>query len=470
MTDPRFSPLDLPSLRVDTAPIPEDPAGYEGYDNQVQGREAWPNEQVRWPDGGGDDQGYAYGDHGDQWGQYSSPQAEGYPGEAPAMHYPQQEWEAPTTSPVNTPAPPEPAWTNWGRNPQGAYGVSRTPRAAPQQPAMSPPQPPPRPRNDPGAAAAGTTSWQNWGAEAVANGYHSPPRNASTPYGQQHRVAFAGNESYIPTGDRAEMTPHAQRMIFESLINSRGGAPKQPQQRSGRSSAQNSVHTSKHHRKSKKERRAQEQSPQNEWGGQQENPGWAQDNSGWGRQEAGYEQQDTGWPEKEVPAWEQWPAGDAGRGDPDGEGYTDSEEWNDVTGRRNFRQTVSSAFVPAPTGDSPYPMPSRTMAYANGNAEDTLDAFSPGLSRQRNTIGDYANLQFLESFGEALKPVENAFFGRDRKARDRIHWQFPHDKDERVRHALEWLYDNAHGIGAFGVRAPLLHIFFPLIETYVRFS
>jgi hypothetical protein len=65
---------------------------------------------------------------------------------------------------------------------------------------------------------------------------------------------FAGNESYIPTGDQAEMTPHAQRMIFESILNSRGGAPKQPQQRSGRSSAQNSVRTSKHIRRARGKR------------------------------------------------------------------------------------------------------------------------------------------------------------------------------------------------------------------------
>ncbi|KAI9467275.1 hypothetical protein BJY52DRAFT_59621 [Lactarius psammicola] len=327
---------------------------------------------------------------------------------------------------------------------------------------MAPPQAPPpsRPRNDPGAAAgAPTSSWQNWGAEAAANGYQSPPRASGTPYGQQHRVAFAGNNSYIPTGDRTEMTPQAQRMIFESILSSRGGAPKQPQQRSGRSTAQNSVHTSKQHKKSKRERRAQEQNPQHDWGGQQENPagwgqdnsGWGQDNSGWGREESGWEQQDTEWTEKEGPAWDQLGTGDPGRGDPDGEGYTDSEGWNDVAGRKNYRQTVSSAFVPAPTGHSPYPMPSRTMAYANDNAQNTLDAISPGLSRRSNTISDYANLQFLESFGEALKPVESAFFGRERKARDRIHWQFPHDKDERVRHTLEWVYDNAHGIGAFGL-------------------
>jgi hypothetical protein len=462
-------------MRVDIAPIPEDPTSYEGgWDHhQVQGGQSWQGEETRYPDGGGDDQGYAYED-GDQWGQYPSPPSGGPPGPPPgplpgpppgpslgpplgpppgppggppgewdqrAAHYPQQEWEAPTTSP---PAPAgAPAWTTWGRNPQGAYGTSRTYRAAQQYPAMAPPQAaPPRPRNDPGA-----TSWQNWDAEAAGHGYQPPPRHAGTPY-QQPRVAFAGNGSYIPTGDRADISPHEQRVIFESILNSRGGAPKQPQQRSGRSSAQNSVHASKH-KKSKREKRAQEQNPQNDWGGQQENPGWTQDNSGWGRQEGGWEQQqDTGLP---GPAWDQSGGGDAGRGDPDGEGYSDSGSWDDEAGRRNFRQTVSGAFVPGPTGDSPYPMPSRTMAYANGNAQDTLDAISPGLSRQRNTISDFAELQFLESFGEALKPVENAFFGRDRKARDRIHWQFPHDKDERVRHALEWLEDHGHGIGAFGL-------------------
>jgi len=95
------------------------------------------------------------------------------------------------------------------------------------------------------------------------------------------------------------------------------------------------------------------------------------------------------------------------------------------------------------------------MAYANETPQDPLEAFSPGLSRKRNTMHDYANIALLESGGEALGPVENALFGRDRKAGDRIHWQFPYDKDERVRHALEWLHDHAHGVGAFGVSIPL---------------
>jgi hypothetical protein len=248
------------------------------------------------------------------------------------------------------------------------------------------------------------------------------------------------------------------------------------------------MHTTKHSKKSKKEKRAQGQSGPNGWGGQQENPAWqeqenqqwgqensqwgqentqwGQENAQWGQENArwdkegyGYGQQGADW-EKQQPAVDQWPgAGEVGRDDLDSEGYTDSEGWNDVTGRKYFRRTVSNAFVPSPAGGSPYPMSSRTMAYANETLKDPLEAFSPGLSRKRNTMHDYADMDFLESDGDALKPVENAFFGRYRKARERIHWQFPHDKDDRVRQTLEWLHDYAHGVGAFGVSILFLQLF-----------
>ncbi|KAI0306917.1 hypothetical protein B0F90DRAFT_1665278 [Multifurca ochricompacta] len=436
------------------APIPEDPSGYEGWDNYEQAGDVWPNEdeETQWVDGGANDYGYPHGEH---WRQHPSPQAGAWD-TPPAAQYSQHEWAAPTSSPQDTPAPAAvPAWATWGRNSQGAYGAPRAPRLAPQQqPVAAPPQATPqsRPRHD-SSATVGATSWQTWGAEAAANGYQPlplSPRTSGMSHGHQYRVAFASNDSYIPVSDRSEMTPHAQRLIFESIMNSRGGAPKQPQQRSARASARNSIHTVKQSKKSKREKRVQEQGTSNAWGSQQENAGWEQETSVWDRDEATWDQRDPGWGEGEEATWDQRGTGEAGRGDLDGEGHTDSDGWNDVTGRKNYRQTVSSAFVPGPTGDSPYPMPSRTMAYANGNGQDTLDVFSPGLSRRRNTIHDFADMQFLESGGVALKLVEKAFFGRERKARDRIHWQFPHDKDDRVRDALEWLYDNVHGIGAFG--------------------
>jgi hypothetical protein len=226
-------------------------------------------------------------------------------------------------------------------------------------------------------------------------------------------------------------------------------------------------------KKSKKEKRAQEQSAPNGWDGQQDNPAWGQENLGWGQENTqwdqggyGFDQQGADFGEKQDPAAGQWDGGQMGPDDLYSEGNTDSDGWNDVTGRRNFRRTVSNAFVPAPAGNSPYPMPSRTMAYANGTLEeDPLEAFSPGLSRKRNTMHDFADIELLESYGEALKPVGNALFGRDRKARDRIHWQFPFNKDERVRHALEWLHDYAHGVGAFGVSIPFLHVLPPFSMT-----
>jgi len=108
------------------------------------------------------------------------------------------------------------------------------------------------------------------------------------------------------------------------------------------------------------------------------------------------------------------------------------------------------------------------MAYAKGTAQNPPDARSPAslLARKRsNTINEYTNLESLESYEEALKPVESAFWGRERKARDRIHWQFPHEKDERVRHALEWLYGHSRSVAIFGVSISLSPVIFSSYST-----
>ena len=462
---------------VRTAPIPEDPNSYE-YDQYGHGGGAWQTDEN---DNGGYDDGYV---QGDQWGDQPGAQSEAWdtgqypPGQYPPGQYPQQGWGPPTTSPVNAPpisAPQTPgpsAFAAWGRNPQDTYGVPGPPHTAPPPPPAAPPPTtlPPRSRQDSGTAAgAGASSWQNWSAEAMAMANKRnpapPPPQHQGGYGQQSRVAFANHDPYSPFEDRADSTPQTQHMFYDPITSSRGGAHKQPHQRSARGSAQNSTQGGKHLKKSKKEKKAQGQSASNGWGGQQDNSAWGQENPGYGQEntqwdQGGYEwdQQGADWREKQVPTADQWDTGQVGRDDLDSEGYTESDGWNDVTGRRNFRRTVSNAFVPASAGNSPYPMPSRTMAYANETLQDPLEAFSPGLSHKRNTMHDFANIELLESYGEALKPVENAFFGRDRKARDRIHWQFPFDKDERVRHALEWLHDYGHGVGAFGVSIPFLRV------------
>jgi hypothetical protein len=474
--DPRLHPLiRLSRPLIHIAPIPEDMNTYEEYGQYEHG------DENAYPDGGGYDDGYPQGGQGGQWGDQPGVETEPWDtGQYPPQHPPQQRWPPPTTSPVNTLPPSGPsAFATWGRNPQDAYGAPRPPHTAPQpSPAAQPPMTqPPRSRQDSGAAPGGP-SWRDWGAEAMAmannrNFAPPPPQPHGGGYGQQSHVAFAGHDPYAPFDDRGDATPQAQHMIYDSITNSHVGAPKQHHQRSARGPAQNSAHTGKHSKKSKKEKRAQGQSAPNGWGGQQDNHAWGQENPGWGQDnkqwdQGGYgfdQQQGANWGEKQDPAADQWAAGQMGRDDLDSEGYTDSEDWNDVTGRRNFRRTVSNAFVPAPAGNSPYPMPSRTMAYASGTLQDPLEAFSPGLTRQRNTMHDFADIELLESYGEALKAVGTALFGRDRKAHDRIHWQFPFDKDERVRHALEWLHDYAHGVGAFGVSIPFLHVLPPFSTT-----
>ena len=290
-----------------------------------------------------------------------------------------------------------------------------------------------------------------------------PTQPPGTGYGQQGRVTFASHDSYVPSVNRDENTPQAQQMIFDSIMNSRGHppAPRQPQQRSARGFPQNSTHSTKHSKKNKREKRVQEQSPPNAWDGRQQDYGWGQDNSGWEQDNSqwdkeGYgwgQQQEANWGEKQDPAWDQWASGEAGRDDSESEGYTDSEGWN-VTGRRKPPQNMSNTFLRALAPESPYPVSSRTMAYANGTAPPPVDAPSPVFSRRSNTINDHTNIESLQSFWEAIRPVESAFFGRERKARDRIHWQFPHEKDERVRNALEWLQDHTRSVATFGVSIP----------------
>ena len=333
--------------------------------------------------------------------------------------------------------------------------------------------PPPRARQDPGLPTGGP-SWQHWGAEAMANSSKQYATQPPPGYGQQGRVTFASHDSYVPFVDRAEATPQAQRQMFDSIMNSRGGAPapKQPQphQRPARGSAQNSTKQSK---KSKKEKRAQEQGPPHHWDGQQQDAGWQGDqgweqdnnnnnNTQWGEDKGyGWTQPEADWGEKQDPAWDhQWGADEAGRDDLEPEGHAGGEAWND--GRGNYQQPVSSPFFQSPNGGSPY---SRTMTYANATMHVPLHAPSR-LSSKHSANNDYMNLESIESFEEAIRPVENAFFGRERKARDRIHWQFPHDKDERVLNALEWLDGRARSIATLGVSIPCSPVISPLSVTF----
>ncbi|KAI9574889.1 hypothetical protein HD554DRAFT_2011579 [Boletus coccyginus] len=62
------------------------------------------------------------------------------------------------------------------------------------------------------------------------------------------------------------------------------------------------------------------------------------------------------------------------------------------------------------------------------------------------------DFQFVESRGEALKSVQRAFYGKQRKAADRFHWLFPPEKDERVSYLLNWIRSMSFGIASFGLQ------------------
>ncbi|TFK43208.1 hypothetical protein BDQ12DRAFT_169053 [Crucibulum laeve] len=91
-------------------------------------------------------------------------------------------------------------------------------------------------------------------------------------------------------------------------------------------------------------------------------------------------------------------------------------------------------------------MPSKTMTHAYNGTSTTLNSGIP-----RNSLTDFGNVRFIESRGAALEPVKNALFGKERYARDRIHWMFPPDKDERVAGLLTWIQTMAYNLGEYGL-------------------
>ena len=113
--------------------------------------------------------------------------------------------------------------------------------------------------------------------------------------------------------------------------------------------------------------------------------------------------------------------------------------------------TVNS-FPPNKLGLSAYGMPARpskTLAYAYHGTGGSL-----GHGPARNNVHDFAEMRFVESHGAALKQVAGAFFGgNSRMAKDRFHWMFSPDKDERVASLLKWIdiQSVSYGLGSFGV-------------------
>lgn len=98
------------------------------------------------------------------------------------------------------------------------------------------------------------------------------------------------------------------------------------------------------------------------------------------------------------------------------------------------------------TQDTGYIMPSKTLTHAQKGTNVPLQFVDP-----HNKLNEYTNVKFVESGGEALRTVARAFFGKDRKARERFRWSFSPDKDPRVSSVLDWIDAVSYSLGAFGV-------------------
>lgn len=97
-------------------------------------------------------------------------------------------------------------------------------------------------------------------------------------------------------------------------------------------------------------------------------------------------------------------------------------------------------------GLSTIPM-SKTLSYAYSGTTPSTES-EPGRAAMQRITTDF---QFVESRGEAMKDVQRAFYGKQRKSADRFHWLFSPDKDERVSSLLNWINSMSFGIASFGV-------------------
>ncbi|KAJ7499182.1 hypothetical protein FB451DRAFT_1204555 [Mycena latifolia] len=121
------------------------------------------------------------------------------------------------------------------------------------------------------------------------------------------------------------------------------------------------------------------------------------------------------------------------------------DDYNDIDRRVHFTP-ISANLWGGSQHDSTYKMPSKTLAHAY---EGTTTSLFTGVPR--NKVSESANVQFIDSQGAALIPVHQALFGKTRMAKDRIHWMFSPNKDERVASLLSWIEIMSHSLGAYGL-------------------
>jgi hypothetical protein len=187
------------------------------------------------------------------------------------------------------------------------------------------------------------------------------------------------------------------------------------QQKGGKKNKQNKQENPQGNKQDKKNKKNQQQQNQKKQKNQQQTDPWGtggwDDGGGWGM------------PEEE-------------------DDYSDYDEM----GRRVHFTPISSNLWGGSEHESTYKMPSKTLAHAYKGTTTSLFTGAP-----RNKVSEGANVQFIDSKGAALQPVNQALFGKTRMAKDRIHWMFPPNKDERVASLLAWIELMSYNLGAYGV-------------------
>ncbi|KAF5369939.1 hypothetical protein D9758_001293 [Tetrapyrgos nigripes] len=286
-------------------------------------------------------------------------------------------------------------------------------------------------------ASVPASGWRNWGEEAKRLSKTSVPQvpagTRTSVNSQQRAQIHSGFPGFGgPTAQPVQVDQHSKQAtdyLFQILSDQRQHAP--PPQQDNRSK-----NKQKKEEKAGKHKHSQSEKP-NVWGG------WGGDGDDalgkggddhWGRGGDG----DDGWGTASA-----WGGGGGGGWGDTGWGTIDEEEEYEEDDRRvrfspsnawsdSSRQT--SLWAKEKNKDTPYSMPSRTLAHAYNGTSTSLHTSLP-----RSKISEYTNIEFHDSGGAALAPVEPALFGRARKAQDRLHWMFPADKDERVDSLINWI-------------------------------
>lgn len=194
------------------------------------------------------------------------------------------------------------------------------------------------------------------------------------------------------------------------------------------------------------------------WG---QNEGWDNQDSSWsnGKGSAQDGWGDDGWGTGKDSRKDEWEKddgwGDEGDGWGEDEGESE-EEWKKPS--HNYHQvppskpSLKAAHQEKHNwggsyAESTYHMPSKTLVHAmNGTHIKAHNGHVPSQKME-----EYTNVKFLESNGAAFQQVQRAIFGRERKAKDRIHWMFSPHKDERVSSTLDWIQRMEYNLGSYGL-------------------